>query len=495
MLITQMDEQSGGYADNFLINTDDYKTALSEIQFKVVNPLINFNDIPVELEYRSGGKMTKPSLHVGQRKLFLSELQFLTNHLKNHKDVAYVVYAGAAPSNSKYELMALFPNVKFILVDPAEIKIFVEPNLPHYKFPKNHTVHKEICYIHSGYYDANKNVESFLTYNGTASWNTPKLAKFIKESDFRFYIIEDFYDNDASKNLASLSNDAPIFFWSDIRSNVANDNPKDLDIIWNLCMQYTWSVLLKANYSMYKYRVPYMSDKSHFLDNYKNEQYMRMFNYAKNELPKNKQIDFVGNYNKGKLLYPSGDIIIQAFAPVASTESRLTVNMKKCTIIDYDMKTYDNHYYYYNNVFRLFQSTRNPISNKHTGFDHCNDCGLEYQIWYNYYNKYHNSVSNNVISHQVEKLTEITNRSLKHNGHGHLFPANFDPLKNKNNQLLEYYNRILKFWDSKQYDRKKMHKHGPGEIGYKNRNPIKQKSRKKVRVRKSRKLIRQQSGV
>jgi len=459
----------GGDIDNLLINTNDFINAISEIKIKVVKPLINVKDIPEKLTYRKGGRFAKPSLHLGQRKLFLSELQFLTNHLKNNDDPAYVVYAGAAPSHSKYELISLFPNVKFILVDPAEIKIFISQNKPHYKMPKNNSIHKQICYIRSGYYDANKNIESFEQYNGKGDWNTPKLAKFIKESDFRFYIIEDFYDNEVSINLASLTNDAQVFFWSDIRTNISEDNPKDLDIIWNLCMQYTWSVLLNADNSMYKFRIPYMSDKSHFLENYKNKPFSQSFEYAKTKLPKNKCIDFVENYFSDKLIYPSGDTHIQAYATIAGGESRLIVNMKKCKIIEYDMKQYDNKYYFYNHIFRIFQCVKNPISNKHTGFDHCNDCGLEYSIWYNYYKKYYIVVSNNIISTQVKKITEIMNSNFIYNGHGFLFPSNFKSNKNKNNQLVDYYNEIIKHRDVGRYYRRILRKKGPGILGHNKR--------------------------
>jgi hypothetical protein len=61
--------------------------------------------------------------HLGQRKLFLAELQVLTRYLKVATDPAIVVYAGAAPSVHLPLLYELFPNVIWHLYDPAKFAI------------------------------------------------------------------------------------------------------------------------------------------------------------------------------------------------------------------------------------------------------------------------------------------------------------------------------------------------------------------------------------
>jgi cap2 methyltransferase len=55
-------------------------------------------------------------MHWGQRKLLLSEIEFLT---KYGVSGATVVYAGAAPGTHTRYLIELFPELKFVLVDPA----------------------------------------------------------------------------------------------------------------------------------------------------------------------------------------------------------------------------------------------------------------------------------------------------------------------------------------------------------------------------------------
>jgi hypothetical protein len=64
-------------------------------------------------------------VHIGQRKLFLSEIQHLSAKLKSKDEVAIVVYAGSAASNKGWMEHLMFPNVKFLFVDPNMFKIYI----------------------------------------------------------------------------------------------------------------------------------------------------------------------------------------------------------------------------------------------------------------------------------------------------------------------------------------------------------------------------------
>lgn len=64
-------------------------------------------------------------VHIGQRKLFLSEIQHLSAKLKYKDEVAIVVYAGSAASNKGWMEHLMFPNVKFLFVDPNMFKIYI----------------------------------------------------------------------------------------------------------------------------------------------------------------------------------------------------------------------------------------------------------------------------------------------------------------------------------------------------------------------------------
>jgi hypothetical protein len=65
----------------------------------------------------------KPSTteHWGQRKLLLTEIEFLTNY--GSDDNYTVVYAGAAPGSHLNYLSKLFPRLEFILIDDKEFSV------------------------------------------------------------------------------------------------------------------------------------------------------------------------------------------------------------------------------------------------------------------------------------------------------------------------------------------------------------------------------------
>ena len=65
-------------------------------------------------------QMKKDIIHWGQRKLFISELMFLTRY----GDLAQnIVYAGAACGTHIPYLAYLFPNHNFTLIDPCQFSL------------------------------------------------------------------------------------------------------------------------------------------------------------------------------------------------------------------------------------------------------------------------------------------------------------------------------------------------------------------------------------
>lgn len=80
------------------------------------------------------------AIHLGQRRLLLAEIEFLTRVLKNRtgngKDDQYtVLYIGAAPGHHIPLLSEMFAEVKFVLYDPAPFQI--EPS-------KSIKIHREL---------------------------------------------------------------------------------------------------------------------------------------------------------------------------------------------------------------------------------------------------------------------------------------------------------------------------------------------------------------
>lgn len=64
--------------------------------------------------------------HWGQRKLLLSEIEFLTEY---SKDGDIVVYAGAAPGTHIPYLAKLFPQLEYYLYDPADFNVTTKDNI------------------------------------------------------------------------------------------------------------------------------------------------------------------------------------------------------------------------------------------------------------------------------------------------------------------------------------------------------------------------------
>ena len=98
--------------------------------------MVTYQDIANKgmLNYTGGMKIPQSVAHFGQRKLFLSELRFLTSYLRKRTTDAIapmlVIYPGAAPSRHTGYLASLFPEVTFLLVDPAVFRIQMNSQHP-----------------------------------------------------------------------------------------------------------------------------------------------------------------------------------------------------------------------------------------------------------------------------------------------------------------------------------------------------------------------------
>ena len=77
-------------------------------------------------EYDPMKKLRKTTCHWGQRKLFASELEFLSNYYEKNDTVIYI---GSAPGTHLVLLSELFPELSFILYDPREFdkQLYLNP--------------------------------------------------------------------------------------------------------------------------------------------------------------------------------------------------------------------------------------------------------------------------------------------------------------------------------------------------------------------------------
>lgn len=331
-------------------------------------PVITFDDITGSLPYKEGQKPLT-SIHIGQRKLFINELQFLTQYARP-ADV--VVYAGAAPGNKTGFLSSLFPEITFLLIDPNPFDIFGENPV----------------YLRD-------------------------IGEFTDDCNNNIYIINDIMTYEIAGALANLSR--RVLFISDIRTNVEEtEKPTNLDIIWNLSQQYNWVMRMAPAASMLKFRHPFYmdSDKS-----------IRANSRLRGcdvdfDISKKYGIDFVANIENKKMIYMDGVVNIQPWSRGFSTENRLIVT--SFAIKDYgNLGEYEDKMFFYNTRERCCMLHFNDNANRKIGFDHCNDCALENHVWKQYIEKYKSTTD---VQTYVVKLSKLTHRPLIRMAHGYLFP-------------------------------------------------------------------------
>lgn len=158
-------------------------------------------------EYRRRADELKTVNHWGQRKLLLSEIEFLTLHARPNDTV---VYAGAAPGTHTEFLASLFPTLKFVLVDPAD---FVAKHKP------------------------------------------PQIE-----------VRQCFFTDDVAREFQGRDD---VLFVCDIRTadwKVMNEEEVEGAVEADQLAQMKWHVLMKPRVSMLKFRLPWGKGETQYLD-------------------------------------------------------------------------------------------------------------------------------------------------------------------------------------------------------------------------------------
>ena len=269
-----------------------------------------------ELKYFRRRNDFKKTIHWGQLKLHLSEIEFLTlvhkefgktnfilsssklrknsrNNLNNKigsneskEKQIYFIYAGSAPGHHIPFLHKLFPDVKFELYDPNP---FVLSN-------------NDYINIHTG------DPDGFFTNQTAKYWR------------------------------AENHPDKYIVFCSDIRTEPATpENVKQ-----NMEMQLEWWKIMNPELSIFKFRLPWTDEKS-----------------SKDEYTE----------------YPKGDIYIQVYPGHTSTETRLIVK-KNAEIKKYYHAKYEKQLFYHNRITRklYYKNILGNLTLENDGICNCYDC-------------------------------------------------------------------------------------------------------------------------
>lgn len=340
-------------------------------------------------------KRYRPTMHIGQRKLFLNELQFLNKFIKfsntynntssntfsNTSKNKFVIYAGGSPGHHMYELSRYYPNVTFIIIDPSRHQSYISDNL----IVKDN---KHVEYTRILYYNYDTNYIYDLKSLDT-------LGQLLK-TEIRIFILQELCTCELLLEIKKmLPEDSDIYFLSDIRTDNAEagkfgkDNKKlrkeiqkeysvtDGDIIWNLVLQYNWIKVLNPVASMLKFRLPFYTDD---VDNV--SKYMKDF---KDDFDMSPELDILNNYNNKEILYPYGKIYIQPWQGVSSTESRLVIKNKHINnLVTYNGYEYDAILNYYNLIERVVRKHNIGKQYYQYGYCECNDCGIEIDTFKKY---------------------------------------------------------------------------------------------------------------
>ena len=369
------------------------KTFISmfEAAVKTKHPVMdNLSDIKARLKYEPSASTNKANnLHNGQRKLLLSEVQFLT--AISEKNIEFCIYAGAAPSNKGKLLADLFPNITFIFVDPNPFHLFLygesdikkansDPNFK--KKPVSHrdVGHADITHItHTSAMPQPKG--NICVHNGkqnipSKDWGDD-LAKLVAKKEFRVYLIEELMTCTISEQFKSLAK--RMAFITDARTNLDTSAPSDLDIVWNSSMMFNWVKTLDPVASCFKYRPPYGNGTSTFERDLKTHSFMN----DDFELSKKFGIDFIKNYLADKWEFLAGETMIQVWAPSGSTETRHWT-LRGAPVVIYSREEYDDKCNYFKSILRGKVYHENKHADLSIGFGYCNDCALECKIWEDY---------------------------------------------------------------------------------------------------------------
>lgn len=326
-------------------------------------------------------------IHKGQRKLFISEVQFLARHMSSNKDKAIFVYIGAAPSCKGWLFHLMFPNVKLLFIDPNKFLIKIDKQTPWEKRPD-----LGIVYLSGpsnqaiSRFDGNEEMFSKVPMEEDPldnPENYEKYAKFIIESDNYIFINQQYASIDTAKFVNYLfeqyGSEYKTFLCSDLRTNTQTGNaPGEVDIAHDMLLNFLLLHISKPDHAMIKIRnmyYPILPGELEKLRPYLDE--------VKNITGK----DFGEAFLKASISFYTGEIYVQAWRGRYSSECRLHVDKDAIlngSIREYPRKKFEDVNFYYNAIARTSMYFRNPMVGVVEGMDNCGDCAIEGKTWDDY---------------------------------------------------------------------------------------------------------------
>jgi len=423
----------------------EYEKTKEKYPDKILSPFIKLSQLDHMLPYKNirinnYQKANKMVCHNGQRKLFNTEIQHQMSIMNTTKERALVIYAGAAPSNHSPMLGTLFPNTKYIFIDPREYNLYMDKfHVSHYNKP-DRVIYMSIDPSNKGMYELDKgekqmyhfkdpnkrltprDVESYMGWD-----NDDEFIDFVFNSNYQYYLLEELYTDKISDllNKLILHKDREsklgkkVIFWSDIRSTMEDDKgPTDTDIVANTGMMFSWVRRLIEGvednfHAMIKFRPPFGNNVNWDIADPLLEGAIKLGHDYKKEL-----------LEEGSISFFEGERYFQSFHDFDSAETRLwcTLDDLRKPLVKYPLKYHEETCFAHNMLYRFGRVYENKYAGLVEGFDHCHDCSIEATIWDDFINKYFSNLSDdlkkNKIASLVYGLGSITGRPLNRYPHG-----------------------------------------------------------------------------
>eukprot|EP00796_Vickermania_ingenoplastis_P004335 gene4335-3149_t len=237
-------------------------------------------------ECSTANAVVRKGLHFGQRKLLLSEVEFLSSIFEERggdQRPLLVVYAGAANGQHLPFLFQLFPSVKFVLIDPAP---FCKPV-------------QEIAKGKSG-----------PVVEIIAGYCTDELCQRLRETyhaEYELLLVSD------------IRSGVPVKMTRNVEHTVMMQRDNDL--------QKGWCTVLETPWAMLKFHPPYPAERNPASPRYD----------AEDDTPES-------------IEYLDGTALFGVWAPKSSSEVRLVVSgpFQTPAVRSYNCRTHEEQCYEYN---------------------------------------------------------------------------------------------------------------------------------------------------
>jgi hypothetical protein len=412
----------------------------------------SLNDIRKGLSYNTYRRFLKFNCHIGQRKLLLNEIEFLTRYAKGGPSI--MCYVGAAPCEHLTILLAMFPEMRFLLVDPNfciidtphQCYVYQNPDIISQSargivqtYARGHTHQKRgVNYLQimpllgaDGVHNMLlRDVESAAYQKDhmdrTFGSGFSSLAHAINQphQSTRIFIIQDYMSIDLANMLAGVLK-GQVFFASDLRTNLFGPNPLDLDILLNDLLQMSVIDIMRPVMSMLKFHPPFFGKDDPTRELLLSSDALESLRVKFPQIAYVTSVcgyDPVAAYLSGKYYqFKAKDVLIQPWAPPGSSEARLVItkaSISRKILEEYLADDWENRCMTVRMLrtykpFDLFEKElRDGLSKLR--YDQCFDCTLELSILSEYLEA-SKKILRKGTQPSLAKLIQSINKKLRYN--------------------------------------------------------------------------------